>query len=81
MMGSFDGVSADSDEVTNRLPDGLTDESDDVWTERNFPRLWKFRKLHPVILMSIFTVSLADGWTDRTDDGHTDGWTEFQVES
>ena len=24
------------------------------------------------ILMGIFTASLADGWTDRTDDRHTD---------
>ena len=29
----------------------------------------------------IFTVNSADGWMDRTDDGHTGGQTEFQVES
>ena len=32
-------------------------------------------------MLLIFTVNLADGWTDRTDDRHTDGWMEFQVES
>ena len=26
-------------------------------------------------------MNLADGWTDRTDDGHTDGQMEFKVES
>ena len=63
------------------LPDGLTDKSNEVQTERNFPRFWTFRKFHTVILMDTFMVNLADGWMDGTDDGHTDGWTEFQVES
>ena len=34
--------SADGDEVTDRLPDGLTDESNDVWIKRNFPMIWTF---------------------------------------
>ena len=74
-------VSADGDGVTDRLPDGLTDKSDDVQMERNFPRIWTFRKFCPATLISIFAMNLADGLTDRTDDGHTDGQTEFQVES
>ena len=31
--------------------------------------------------MGIFNMKFADGWTDRMDNGHTDGWTDFQVES
>ena len=31
--------------------------------------------------LGYFHHELADGWMDRTDDGHTDIWTEFQVES
>ena len=73
--------SADGDEVTDRLPDGLTDESDDVQMERIFPMHWSFRKFHPAILMVIFTMNLAHGWMDGMDDRHTDGWMEFQVES
>ena len=30
LLGIFDGLSADGDEVMDRLPDGLTDESIDV---------------------------------------------------
>ena len=41
------------------LPDGSTDESDDVWMERNFPGLLHFRKFHTGILIGIFTVNLA----------------------
>ena len=63
------------------LPDGLTDESDYVCMEWNFPGFWTFRKFHPAILMGIFTMNLADGWMNRTDDGHTDRQMEFQVES
>ena len=33
---NFNGFSADGDKVTDGVPDGLTDESDDVWMERNF---------------------------------------------
>ena len=29
----------------------------------------------------IFSVNLADGWTNATDEGHTNGQMEFQVES
>ena len=29
--------SVDGDKATGGLPDGLTDKSNDVWTERNFP--------------------------------------------
>ena len=70
---------ADGDMVMDRLPDGWTDESNDVQMERRFPRLSCFRKFHTAILMSIFTMNLANGWMDGTDDRHTDGQTEFQV--
>ena len=72
--------SADGDEVTDRLTDGSTDESD-LWMERNFPRYWAFGKFHTGTLMGISTMNLADDWMDRTDDGCTAGWREFQVES
>ena len=58
--------SADSDRVMDGLPHGLTDKSNDVWVERNFPGKWSCRKFHTVILMGIFTMNLADGWTDGT---------------
>ena len=41
---NFNVFSADGDEVTDRLPDGLTDESNDVWIKRNFPMIWTFGK-------------------------------------
>ena len=41
----------------------------------------EFRKFHTVVVMGIFAMNLADGWTDRMDDGHTDRWTELHVES
>ena len=56
----------------DRLPVGLTDESNDVWMDRNFPRYWVLGKFCTPILMGIFTVNLADGWMDRTDDGCID---------
>ena len=65
----------------DRLPNGLTDESDEVWMWRKFPVIQMFGKFHTAILMGILTVNLVDGWTDRTDDGHTNGQMEFQVES
>ena len=80
-MGIFDRFSADGDKVTGGLPDGLTDEYIDVWMERSFPRFLCFRKFHTGKLVGIFTMDLADGWMDRTDDGHTDTQTEFHVES
>ena len=46
--------------VTDRLPDGLTDKSDYVWMERNFPRIQIIGKLHTVILVGIFSINLAD---------------------
>ena len=67
--------------MTDGLPDGLTDESDDVWTERHFPGFQMFGKFCTAILMCIFTVNLSDGWMDGTDGGHMDGWMDFQVES
>ena len=81
LLVNFDGFSANGDRVTDGLPDGLTGESDDVQMEGNFPVNWTFRKFCTAILVGIFTVNLADGWTDRTDDRHADGQTEFQVES
>ena len=76
---NFDRFSADSDKVMDGLPDGLTDESDDVWTERNYCRKWTFRKLHTGILIGIFTMNLADGLTDGTDNGITFGLTDRQL--
>ena len=66
--------------MTDGLSDGSTDESDDVQMESNIPVIFSFRKFHTEILVGIFTIILADGWTDRTDDGHTDRRMEFQVE-
>ena len=57
----------------DRLSDGLTDESDEVQMERNCPGLWMFGKYCPPILMGIFTMNLADGWMDGTEDRHTVG--------
>ena len=65
----------------DRLPNQSTDESNDVWMERSFPGFSCFGKFCTGILISIFTMNLADGWMDGTDDGHTDRQTEFQVES
>ena len=56
--------------MTDRLPDGLTDESVDVQTERSFPRFSCFRKFHTGILIGIFTMNLANGRMDGTDNGH-----------
>ena len=67
--------------MTDRLPDGLTDESNDVWTERNFPGIHMFGKFHTGILIGIFTMNLADGWADGTDNGHTDREMEFPLDS
>ena len=67
--------------MTDRLPGGLTDDSDHVHLERNFPVNWSFGKLCTAILTGIFTMILADGWMDGTNNRHTDGWTDFQVES
>ena len=69
--------------MTDGLPDGLTDESNNggVHMEGNFPKIWTFEKYHTAMLIGIFTVILADGWTDRTDDGHTDRKMDFQLES
>ena len=65
----------------DRLSDGSTDESKDVWMERTFPGFSCFRKFCTGILVGIFTGNLAYDWMDKTDDGHTDGQMEFQVES
>ena len=81
LPGNFNGFPADGDRVIDVLPDGLTDESNDVWMEGNFPWSWTFRKKFLGILMGIFTMNLADGWTDGTDDRCTRGQTDFQVES
>ena len=67
--------------TVNRLLEGLTDKSDDAWTEGKLSWVLDFWKFHPAILMGIFTMNLTDGWMDRTDDGRTDGWMDFQVES
>ena len=79
--GIFNGFSADGDEVMNRLPDGSIDESVDVQMEGSFPGYCIVRNFHTAILIGIFTVNLADGRIDRTDDGHTAFQMEFWVES
>ena len=61
-------LSVDGDEVMDGLPDGSTEKSDDVWTESSFPEFLCFRIIHTGILIGIFTVNLADSWTDETDD-------------
>ena len=58
--------------MTDGLPNGLTDKSDEVWTEGNFPMYRTFGKFHPAKLKGIFTENFADGWTDGTHDRHTD---------
>ena len=63
------------------LPDGLTDKSNDIWMERIFPRYFINGNFHTGILVGIFTVNLADGRMDRTDDGHTALQTVFLVTS
>ena len=39
LPGIFNGFSADGDGVTDGLPDGSTDESNDVHMEGNFPKI------------------------------------------
>ena len=80
-QGFLTVFSADGDEVVDRLPDGLTDESVDVWTERSFPRYCVVRNFHTGIVIGIFTMNLADGRTDGTDDGYTALQTVFLVTS
>ena len=80
LLGNFDRFSTDIDKLTDGLPDGSTDKSNNVWMDRNFPGYWKLRKFQTGILVSTITMNLADGWTDGTDDRHTDGQTEFQVD-
>ena len=67
--------------MTDGLPDGSTDKSDHIWTDGNFPGISTLGKFGPGILMGISTMDLVYGWTDRMDDGHTDRWMDFQVES
>ena len=81
LPGNFDRFLADGDGVNDGLPDGLTDESDEVQIEGNFPGIGTFRKFGPGILMGIFTMNLADGWTGGMDDRCTHRQTNFQVES
>ena len=83
-LGIFDRFLADGDEVMDGLADGSTEESNDIWMERSFPGFPEFLcfgEFHTGVLIGIFTMNLADGWMDRTDDGHTDGQMEFQVAS
>ena len=80
-MENFDGLSPDGEIVTDRLCARLTEKSNDVQMERTFPMNWIFKKFHTAILVGIFTVNLAYGWMDGTDDGQTDGLTDLQVES
>ena len=67
--------------MTDGLPDGSTDESVDVQMEGNFSGFWTFGKFPIAIFVGIFTMNLAEGWMDGTDDRHTDAWMEIQVES
>ena len=66
--------------MDNRLPDGLNDESNDVQTEGNYPGSWNFKKFGPAVFLGTFTMDLT-GWMDRMDNGQTDRWADFQVES
>ena len=65
----------------DRLPDGSTDESIDVQMEGSFPRYCIYGNFHTGILIAIFTMNLADGRADRTDDRHTGCQMGLQVES
>ena len=66
--------------MTDRLPDG---------SQTNLMMYrWKgiflglaVQEISSNNIMGISTESLADGWINGTDDGHTDGQMEFQVES
>ena len=40
--------------------------------------VFEFQEIQTAILVGIFTVNLGDGWTDGTDDGHTDRWMEVE---
>ena len=73
LLGNFDRLSADGDGVTDGLLGGLTDESDDVQTERNAPRFWMFGKFVQQYLQ-VFTVNLAGGWIELKMDILMDGW-------
>ena len=46
-----------------------------------FPRYCTVMNFHTGILVEIFTLNLADGRMDRTDNGHTAFQMGFQVES
>ena len=48
--------------------------------ERSIPGFSCYGKFHTGILIDVFTMNLADHWMDGTDNGHTDGETDFQVE-
>ena len=81
LPGIFNGFAADGDEVMDGLPDGSTDESVDVQTEKSSPRYCVIRNSDTGILVGIFTMNLADGRTDGTGNRHTDIQMEFGVET
>ena len=78
----FHRFSADGDEVTDRLPDRLTEESDHVWMEGIFPGNWTFGKLCTVLLMGIFTMNLGYSWMDGSGDrdGQSSRWNHIWVD-
>ena len=65
----------------DRLPDGSTDESIDVLMEGSFPWYCIYGNFCTGILVGIFTMNLAHGRVDGTDDGLTALQTGFLVES
>ena len=67
--------------MTDRLPNGLTDKYDHGQMQVNLHMDGAFKKFHASIFVGFPTVMLADGRTDRTGDGHTERWMEFNVES
>ena len=71
MKGNFDGFAADGDELTDRLPVLWTDDSVDVWMKGIFPGFSACGNFHTGMFICIFTVGLADGRMDVTEDKHT----------
>ena len=53
------------------LPVLWTDESIDVWMEGSFPGFSACGNFHTGVVIGIFTMELADGRMDITDNEHT----------
>ena len=70
LPGNFNRVSARNvmDGKDDILPGGMTDKSDDVQVDGNFPESWTIGYFPCLIALGIFTINSADGRTDRMDD-------------